>query len=519
MAGETKIIQPAVQYTLRGASQVVENTAHRVLVVGQQLATATATSGELQEEIGNDNSWDTLFGEKSMLAATIRAFKGSLSAPLNRTTRIDAIGLDDATGTQATGNVTFTTGPSSAAATITVDIGSSRDHSYELTVASGTAITAIGDALEALVTADTKAQAAAVNAVGDVEFTAAHDGTVGNGIGIRVTGTIPGVDIAVTAMSGGATDPTLTTLFDPVSDARYQTIIYPGNWEIDNLSDFLDARFNTTGLLLDGVGIMSITDDFAGHGTFLDAENSASVCVHCNTTVDDTLYKGSSIFETDYAVAGQIAALRALRLTDNASIARFVIGDAALDSFGGVHLSSKPYFNTPFPFLPVIPTGKGFSASQIITLNAKGGFVLGNNISGNSIIAGAVVTTYKTDAASNPDTSFKFLNSVDIGIAIREFMFNNTRSTYAQSRLTDGDLIPRVASVNDDAFTAFLIGLYVRLTEPEFSLTRSGEDNINIFKENLVITLDLSSGELSAEMVTPIVGQFRESNNVIVIRF
>ena len=34
---------------------------------------------------------------------------------------------------------------------------------------------------------------------------------------------------------------------------------------------------------------------------------------------------------------------------------------------------------------------------------------MGNNLARNSIITGEVVTTYKTDAASNPDLSFKFL--------------------------------------------------------------------------------------------------------------
>jgi phage tail sheath gpL-like len=493
------------------------------LAVGQQLAAGSATSGELQEQIGNDNSENTLFGERSMLAAMIRNFKGTLSAPLNRETRIDAIGLDDAgAGVKATGNVTFTGGPATAAGSIQVDIGSERNHRYEVTYASGDSITDIGDALDTLVAADTKRQASSVNTVGDVEFTAEHAGIVGNGIGIRVTGTIPGVTIAVTAMSGGATNPTLTTLFDVVADERYQTIIWPAAWDFTTVTDFLDPRFNINGKVLDGVAVTSRTETFAQLGTDLDAENSASLAVHCNKKVDDALYKGSSIFELDYAIAAQIAAVRALRLTDGANIARFVIGDAGLDNFGGVHLSSKPYFNTPFSLLPVIPTGKGFTSgdgSEIETLLTKGGFVLGNNIAGNSIISGEVATTYKTDAASNPDTSFKFLNSVDTGVAIREFFFNNIRATYAQTRLTDGDLIPRVPSANEDSVRAFLTGLYTLLTEPEFSLTRSGEANLNIFKNNLTVSLDLSAGSVSGEMETPIVVQFREASFVIKIRF
>lgn len=522
MAGQTVIEQPKVSLTLEGAAQTVGNTAHKVLVVGQMLAAGSAVSGELQEQIGNDNSENTLFGITSMLAEMIRNFKGTLSAPLNRVTRVDAIGLDDAVGTQATGTVTFTGGPATAAGTITVDIGSSRNHSYAIAIAIGDTVTVIGDALDVLVAADTKRQASSSNAVGVVTFTAEHDGTVGNGIGIRVTGSVAGITSAVTAMTGGATDPSLTTLFDVVADERYQTIIWPANWGFTALTDFLDPRFNVSGKVLDGVGITSLTDTFANIGTALDAENSESLAIHANKKVDDALYKGSSIFELDYAISAQFAAVRALRLTDGASIASFVVGEAGLDNFGGTHLSSKPYFNTPFSFLPVITIGKGFTSgdgSEIETLLTKGGFVLGNNISGNSIISGEVVTTYKTDAAANPDTSFKFLNSVDTGVAIREFFFNNVRANYAQSRLTDGDLIPRVPSANEDSIRAFLIGLYILLSAPEFSLTRSGEANLVFFKNNLSLTLDLSAGSVTGEMTTPIVVQFREFTGVIKISF
>lgn len=520
MAGQTVINQPEVSIVLQGAVQTVGNTAHRVLAVGQQTVAGTAVSGELQQQIPNDNSEDTLFGITSMLAETIRNFKGTLSAPLNRVTRIDAIGLDDAAGTQATGKVTFTVGPTTAAGTILVDIGSSRNHRYEVAFAIGDTITEIGDALDVVVAADTKRQASSSNAVGDVTFTAEHDGTVGNTIGIRVTGVIPGVTIATTAMSGGATNPTLTTLFDVIADERYQTIIWPSTWGFTPVTDLLDARFNVNGKVLDGVAVSSLTDTFANLGTALDAENSESLIINNNKIVADTLYKGSSIFELDYAINAQIAAIRSLRLTDGANIAQYVIGDAGLDNFGGVALSSKPYFNTPYSFLPVIPNGKGFTSgtgSEIETLLDKGGFVLGNNIAGNLIISGEVVTTYKTDAAGNPDLSFKNLNAVDTGSAIREFNFNNIRATFAQTRLTSGDLIPRVPSANADSIRGFLINLFVLLSQPEFSLTVAGEAALTFFKENLTVTVNTAAGSVTSVQEVPIVVQFREFNGIIKI--
>ena len=42
------------------------------------------------------------------------------------------------------------------------------------------------------------------NTLGDVALTFAHDGTVGNELPIEVRGTVAGVTIALTAMTGGA---------------------------------------------------------------------------------------------------------------------------------------------------------------------------------------------------------------------------------------------------------------------------------------------------------------------------
>lgn len=519
MAGDSKIIMPKTSYSLLGDTASVGNTAHRVLAVGQMLAAGSAPAGELQEQIGNDDSWDTLFGEESMLAATIRAFKGTLSAPLNRYTRIDAIGLDDnGAGNQAAGNIVFTGGPASAAGSVLVTIGSSRNNTYELVFADTDDVTAIGDALVALITADTKKQASGVNTAGDVALTAAHKGSVGNGIGIKVVGSIPGVTIAVTAMTGGSGDPVLTTLFDPVATERYQTILYPANWGFDTLTDFLDARFNTTGPLLDGVGITALVDSEANLKTAANAENSQSLVILGDNKVDDSQYKGSAILELPYESVGYFGGIRALRLTEGINISRFVVGEAGQDAFGGVHLSSRPYFNTPYPYSPVIPTGKGFSQTQIEALNDSGISVRGNNRAGNQIISGQVVTTYKTDAAANPDPSFKFLNYIDEGVAFRELTSNNFAARFPQARLTDGDLLPGIVSVNADVIRKFYIEMYALASNSTYALTRAGETNLNFFKENLEVTLDLASGKAISTMVVPILTQYRENDAVIKIK-
>lgn len=515
MMGSSIVNQPGVTINLLGDTTTVQNSDHRVLIVGQQLAAGTATSGELQEQLANDSGEDTLFGEAAHLAMMVRAFKLN-----NKVTRIDAIGLDDAGGgTAATGTMTIT-GTATAAGSFVVTIGSNRNHSYTIAVASGDTPTVIGDAIDTAIAADSKAPVTSANVTGTVTFTAVHTGTIGNTIGLRVTGSATSVSFATVAMASGATDPTLTTLFDVVATERYQTVVYPLSWGISTLTDFLDPRFNVAGQLLDGVGIVADSDTFSNIDTAADALNSESVVYLASKLVADSNYKGPSIMELDDSLAAQFAALRALRLTDDASIADIVsAATGPRDSFGGVHLSSKPYFNTPFQFLPLVGTGKGFSNSEIESLLDAGASILGNNIAGNAVIAGEIVTTYKTDSGGNPDTSWMFLNSVDTGSNVREYFFNNVRSQYAQSRLTDGDLIPGVSSANENSIKAFLTGLYNDMTGPDFALTRSGESNLNIFKDNLSVDLTLASGLVTGDMVVPILVQFRQGNFTVRIRF
>jgi len=520
MAGDTKIIYPSASISLRGDNPEVGLTEHRVLAVGQKLPGGTATSGELQEDIGNDNSWDTLFDEQSMLASMIRAFKGSLTAPLNRYTKLDAIGLDDnGGGTEASGNVTFTSGPADGSGSITVIVGGSRNHSYTVSYDDNDSVTAIGDALVAAITADSKAQVSAVNTAGDVALTSVHKGTVGNDIGIKVVGSIPDVSIAVTAMSGGATDPVLTTLFDPVATERYQTVLYPANWGFDTLTDFLDPRFNPTGELLDGRGITALIDTEANLKSAANAENSQSLVIYGDALVNDSLYKGPAILEPSYDTVGYAGGIRAMRLTDGVNISRFIVGEAGRDAFGGVHLSSKPYANTPFPYSPVIPAGKGFSQTQIDALNDAGITVRGNNRAKNQIISGNVVTTYKTDAAANPDVTFKFLNYVDEGSAFRELQYNNILAKYPQHRLVDGALIPGVPSVNVDELSGFLVQLYVRASTPEYSLVVGGPEAVSFYRQNLNVSIDFDTGTATVDQRVPILTQFRNYQATIQIRF
>jgi phage tail sheath gpL-like len=499
----TQVNQPNVTVSILPANVAVPNASQQVLFVGQKNG-GTATAGELVQNILNDNAENALFGEDSQLAAMIRDARA-----INETTQFDAISLDDnGGGVAATGNITIST-PSTDSGELVVIVGSEENHAYSIAVSSGESATSIGDKIEAAINGDSKSQVTAVNTTGDVALTAVNAGTLGNGITLKVNGSVAGVTVALTAMSGGTTDPVLTGVFDVVGKKRYQTIVFPYA-DVSEVETFLDERFNANNAVLDGVAITAQTDTLANHLSALGTLNSQSIVYMCDETVDLTLHKGAAQVELPYSKAAQVAAVRSLRLTDGSDITDLVISaNGSLDAFGGSAIASKPYFNTNMANLPLYEIGIGFDDVEVEQLLDAGGSVIGNNSANNGVILGEIVTTYKTDNAGNPDISFKFLNYVDTASNAREYFFNNLKARFAQSRLTEGDVIRGRDMANDVIISGFLDGLYSTLSGADFVLTQAGEEALQFFKANKTVTLDLATGTATVSMKTPIVTQLR----------
>lgn len=498
-----QVKQPDVTVNIVAASTTTANTSQKVLFVGQKVAAGTATSGALNENILNDNSWNTLFGQNSQIAGAIRDFRA-----INKVTEIDAISLDDASGTPATGTIAFS-GTATAAGTYNVVIGSATNHSFDVAVASGDTATVVGASVIAAINADLDCPLTASNSTGTVTLTADNDGTIGNSYTLENTGTVAGLTVVVTGMASGATDPTLTSILDVVGSKRYQTILWPYA-DLSVVKSFLDARFNVNNAIQDGVAITCQIDTHSNLLTTLGALNSQSVVYLCDETTSNTTQKGGALVEIPYSQAAQSAAVRTLRLSDGESISDLVISaNGVLDSFGGAALASKPYFNTNMANLPIIKTGLGFTETEVGQLQAAGGSVVGNNSANNGVVLGEMVTTYKTDSAGNPDVSFTFLNYVDTASNIREYFSNNIKKRFAQSRLTTGDVIRGRDMANAQTIAAYMTRLYSDLSGVDFVLVEAGEAALKFFKDNLTIAIDLTVGKVTITMKTPIVVQGR----------
>lgn len=508
----TQIILPRLNFSLIAGKTELSTAPIKALFIGQKLASGSATSGSLVENIGVAKQEDALFGEDSMIAAMIR-----VARKVNKNTRFDAIPLDDdGDAAKALSPITFA-GVATSAGTITTTVGSKLNHTFSLPVAIGDTSTEVAAAIDPIIDADPQVPVVATNLAGTLTLTAKNGGTVGNDIGLEVSGDVAGITFTVPAMAGGATDPVLTNLFDVVGTERYQTIIWPQNYDLTVIKTFLDGRINVNKRILDGVAIIGKFDTFANINALVLAENTRTLVFVGNEIIADPFEKAGSILELPYVMGAHHAALRTLRLTPGANIANIVTSTSPRDRIGGVRLNSLPYFNTPFQFLPIMKIGKGFDDFEVATLTASGFSVLGNNTGRTSIIMGEMVTTSKTDAASNPDITFKFLNFGDTSSASREILFVNNQLRFSQSRLTSGT--PGDGLENADTIRAFNNSLFRIMGNSDNLLVPAGSEAEAFFDLNMIISINDATGTANITQKLPILTQLREMNNVIEVVF
>ncbi len=505
---------PNVTSNINSALTAQDAGERSILLTGCMIS-GTASSGQLIEGIISKAEFNAYFGAKSQIAKAGRALIDTLAISKIKP-KISAIGLtDNGSGVAATGTIAFS-GTASAAGTLTVYIDSIRNGKYELSVASGDTATSIGAALTTLITANTYSPVSAVNTTGSVALTATNDGTQGNTIGIKIDGTVAGITTTLTAMASGATNPTLTALFDPVADKRYTSIIYPAEWGTSTLTTFTEARFNVDNKIIDGVGIVCKNATYADSNTALDALNQKTLAYIPNALIASSTHKGGAIFESPIVIAAYAAAYRELRLTVGANVSTITTNG---QSIGGNFFGGIPYHNTPFSLFSVIETGNDFSDEECVELESSGGWLLRNNPANTVVISNEAVTTYKTDTLGQPDITFKYLNYVDTLTIARDYVFNNLKADFSQHILTTGQLIVGRPMVNAQGFVARMMGYYAALSgingNNNYVLLRAGTEEAKAFKQAIEdsIVITLSTGTITTESIANIVTQVR---NIIV---
>jgi phage tail sheath gpL-like len=509
---------PKVNIQLLPAALVDAFEDRRDIIFGQIGASGTAVDGTLNVDVHTLTTAEikTLFGADTFLTNYILAWLASNEA----NSPLDVIGKDPAGGaTAATGIITFT-GTATSDGEYNITFVDEEQYEVAVAVTSGDTATAIGDTLVAAIGTLTDPVFGVANVTGAVTATAKDVGTIGNDYGIKVEGVVPGVTVALTAWTGGATDPTLTGILDPIEGIRYTGALWPEAW-VSNLSIIkaeFESRFNASNAILDGTIFHGLTDTYANIITALSSQNSQTVVMMGSPKLALAAHTGPAILRPADWVAAEFAGIRARRLTTDAPIADYIITTSGgLDAFGGPSLASLPYFNTPLSDTPVTPSTSLFSATEQGELEDEGFSVYGVNSAQNFMIMGPVVTNWTTDAGGNPNASFKYLNYIDTGSACREIFYRVLKSTYAQSRLTEGDLIPGRSMANAESIKAELLRIYRVLST--LALTQAGREAEGYFSANTTVTVSLAERKATINGPLPIVTQLGTINYSLQLSF
>lgn len=512
------ISKPDVTLTMLPRGGEVGLEQHRILLVGQLLSAGSASAGWVQDVPRSDADINSMFGARSHLAMMARAIR-----KVNKWTEVDAIALADAGGaTQGTAVVTLT-GTATQAKRVTLNIVSASDHSYAIDVEVGDDEAAANAKFKALIDADTEAPfTAALSTTTSTDdtltLTAANGGTICNNWGINyLGGPVAGLAVALTGWTGGATDPTLTTIFDPVENVRYQTVIYPEAYTITYLATWIDARKNVANDVKDGVAFIYNNDSFANVKTAALARNSSEIVFLHNEARNDAYWKGPHFLEAPDQISSQMGAIRALRFETARPTADVVSSIEPLDQFGGIHMCTLPYFNTRFQNLTQPERGTGLTQAEQGNLNDNGVSVIGANEFNNAMLAGTIVTTYQNDDPGNEDDTWQYLNWRDTHSVVREYFFANIKKKFQQYRMSTGDAIPGYAIATEQLVRDYAMRLYIQLSD--VSVTVKGQEQIKRFRDNMVITAKPDQRLFECYFDVPILSQAETFNGGVRFNF
>lgn len=259
-----------IEFDNSKATSGTPSALHKVLMLGQKLATGSAKAGEAVR-VQNESQAKTLFGRGSMLANMVRVFKAH-----NSTQDLWVLPLDDASsGAKATGSLRII-GTASATGVISVMIAGKR---YQQSVVLGDTANNVAAKLQKLIAADLDnvVQSAVEN--GLISLTARFAGECGNDIDIRCnyyTGeTFPeGMTVEVTPMSGGSVNPDMATAIAGFGAEWWNYVINPFTDTV-SLNALRTELVNRWGPLkqIDGICFMAKRGSHAQVSTFAEKRN------------------------------------------------------------------------------------------------------------------------------------------------------------------------------------------------------------------------------------------------------
>jgi phage tail sheath gpL-like len=389
------------------AEQGPAQLAYRVLLVGQKITAGTATANTLVRVTSADQV-ATYAGRGSQLhRMAIQYFRA------NKVTET-WIGVlaDNGAGVAPTGNILFA-GTATAAGTVSLYIGGQL---IETAVAVGDTAANVATAVVAEFgddQGDDLILTAAVDGTtpAKVNLTHRHKGIAGNEVDVRLNyqdgDALPaGITATVTALSGGTTAPTLTSLIAAMGETQFHVIAHPYT-DATSLSALEAELLDRAGpmRMIEGLAITAKSDSHSNLVTLGDGRNSRYSSI-----------LGGYKYPTPPA---EIAA----------SAAGVVALAAAADP-------ARPFQTLELP--GVLPPA---DADQFT--NEERNLLLYDGVATTKAAAGGVVqldrliTTYQTNAAGSPDTAYLDATTIFTLLYFRYSWKARVQSKYARAKLAD----------------------------------------------------------------------------------
>lgn len=213
----------AVEFDSSQAQQGPALLNYRGLIIGQKTSGGSGTANTLVK-ITSEAQAISYGGRGSMLHLMARAW-----LKVNKFTELWlGILADDGAGTAASGSIVVT-GPATETRSIALYLGGVL---VTVSVTSGDAQNTIAAAINTAINANSDLPVTSTVSTNTVTITHRHKGTAGNGYNIRHSyrdgEALPaGVALAITQLSGGATDPSLTSLIAAMGDTWFNVIAHP----------------------------------------------------------------------------------------------------------------------------------------------------------------------------------------------------------------------------------------------------------------------------------------------------
>jgi phage tail sheath gpL-like len=445
---------PGAFFELDNSQANTAQANQRALIIGQITAAGIATPN-VPIISGGVGDAATQGGANSMLANMVSAYRLNDSFG-----EVWYLPVADASGaTAATGTIAFTSAPTSNG-TISLYIAGNL---VTVPVTAAQATSAIATAVAAAINAVPGMPVTAAAATTTVTLTAVNKGLCGNEIDIRYNyrgtaggeATPVGLASTITAMTGGATNPTLTTALGNLGNMTFDFIACPYT---DTTS--LDA---VKQLLNDQTGRWSWTQQLYGHAF--------------------------------YSYAGTFAAQTTLGLARNnqhETIMGFYgsptpswIWASALCAQAAVSVRTDP--GVPLQYLPLQgvlapPVANQFLSNQRETLLFDGISTFTVEQDG-TVQTENIITTYQTNPQGVADDSYLEVETMfQLMLEIRTLQAMLT-SKYARCKLADNGSKPAAGSnlVTPNTIKADIIALYQERTDAGFT------QNADAFSAALVV--------------------------------